>query len=162
MASVLIYLVLIASVGAGLNAGLFFIFSVCIMAALARLPVPDGITAMNAINEVIQSPLFFIVFLGTAVVALAVIVIAFLQGTPGSGLAMAAALVFLAGTIGVTIVVNVPMNDALAAAAPESAEAAALWGGYLATWTAWNHVRTATSLASLVLFVLAYGRMAGA
>ena len=162
MASVLIYLVLIASVGAGLNAGLFFIFSVCIMAALARLPVPDGITAMNAINEVIQNPLFFIVFLGTAVVALAVIVIAFLQGTPGSGLAMAAAVVFLAGTIGVTIVVNVPMNDALAAAGPESAEAAALWGGYLATWTAWNHVRTATSLASLVLFVLAYGRMAGA
>lgn len=162
MASALVYLVLIASIGTGLNAGLFFIFSACIMAALGRLPASGGIAAMNAINDVIQNPLFFVVFLGTAVVALAILVVAFLQGTPGSGFAIAAALVFLVGTIGVTIVVNVPMNDALAAVNPQSAEAASLWSGYLANWTAWNHVRTATSLASLVLFVLAYGRMASA
>lgn len=160
MAAILAYLVLAASIGAGLNAGLFFIFSVCIMGALARLPVPEGIAAMNAINVVIQNPLFFLAFLGTGVVAVAIVVSAFIQGGPGSTLAIAGAIAFLAGTIGVTMVVNVPMNDALAAAQPASSEAASLWSGYLSGWTGWNHVRTLASMASLLLFVLAYARMA--
>lgn len=162
MAPTQVYLVLIAAVGTGLNAGLFFIFSACIMAALGRLPAQGGIAAMNAINDVIQNPLFFLVFLGTAVVAVAVLVVAFMHALPGSGLAIAASLVFLAGTIGVTIVVNVPMNNALAAVAPTDPQAATLWSGYLSNWTTWNHVRSVASFASLVLFVLAYGRMAGA
>lgn len=162
MASLLVSLVLIASVGTGLNAGLFFIFSACIMAALARLPASGGIAAMNAINEAIQNPLFFLVFLGTAVVAVGVLVIAFVHALPGSAIAIAASLVFLVGTIGVTIVVNVPMNNALAAISPADPQAEKLWGDYLSNWTTWNHVRSVASFASLVLFVLAYGRMAGA
>ncbi|SOC40422.1 uncharacterized membrane protein [Rhizobium subbaraonis] len=151
-------LLLVATVGAGLNAGLFFIFSVCIMAALARLPAGEGIAAMNAINVVIQNPLFFAAFMGTALLAVAIIVLAFLNGAPGSALAIGAAAVFLVGTLGVTIVFNVPMNDALAAVNPASPEGEALWKTYLGRWTAWNHVRTVTSIASLVLFILAYAR----
>lgn len=162
MALTQVYLVLIAAVGTGLNAGLFFIFSACIMAALGRLPSEDGIAAMNAINDAIQNLLFFLVFLGTAVVAVGILVIAFVHALPGSALAIAASLVFLVGTIGVTIVVNVPMNNALAATSPAEPRAARLWADYLSSWTAWNHVRSLASLASLVLFVLAYGRMAGA
>lgn len=151
-------LLLVATVGAGLNAGLFFIFSVCIMAALARLPAGEGITAMNAINAVIQNPLFFAAFMGTALLAVAIVVLALLSGAAGSALAIGAAVLFLVGTLGVTIVFNVPMNNALAAVNATSAQGDALWNTYLSQWTAWNHVRTVSSIGSLVLFVLAYAR----
>ena len=36
-----------AALGSGLMAGLFFIFSVCIMQALSRLPPEQGIAAMK-------------------------------------------------------------------------------------------------------------------
>lgn len=148
----------LAAIGAGLNAGLFFIFSVCIMTALGRQPGPAGMATMNAINVVIQAPLFFLVFLGTALLALAVLVLAAVHGGPGSALAALGALVFLIGTIGVTVAVNVPMNNRLAAADPAGPEAAALWTRYLIGWTNWNHVRSITSLAALALFVQAYAK----
>lgn len=60
-----------AIIGSGLMAGLFFVFSVCVMQALSRLPPEQGIAAMNAINVVIQNPLFLIAFMGTALLGLA-------------------------------------------------------------------------------------------
>jgi uncharacterized membrane protein len=34
------------------------------------------------------------------------------------------------------------------------ADAAREWSAYLSTWTAWNHVRTATSLIAAVLMLI--------
>ena len=59
------------------------------------------------------------------------------------------------GVILVTIVFNVPLNDALAAAKPESPASAELWTRYLSVWTGWNHVRTATPLLAAVSFLIA-------
>ena len=160
MASLVPPLTFAAAIGAGLNAGLFFIFSVCIMAAFARLTAAEGIAAMNAINVFIQNPLFVLVFFGTALAALVLIVLAFLAGGPGSMLIAAAGFVFLVGMIGVTIAFNVPMNDQLARLSAGSAEGVALWQRYLSDWTAWNHVRTIASIVSLALFILGYGRVA--
>jgi uncharacterized membrane protein len=53
----------------------------------------------------------------------------------------------------VTMRLNVPLNNALAAAQPESVQARGLWTRYLAEWTAWNHLRTAASLAAAAAFV---------
>jgi uncharacterized membrane protein len=69
---------------------------------------------------------------------------------------LAGSIVYLVGIIGVTMVFNVPMNDALAAAQPESAEAATFWQQYLSTWTMWNHVRTIAGTGALALFILAF------
>ena len=38
---------------------------------------------------------------------------------------------------------------------PQSADGARLWAGYVTTWTAWNHLRTAAALAAAVLLTLA-------
>jgi len=62
----LFFLPLLTLLGCGLMAGLFFIFSVCIMKALGQLPPEKGIAAMQFINVVIVNPLFMLVFLGTA------------------------------------------------------------------------------------------------
>ena len=43
---------------------------------------------------------------------------------------------------------NVPRNDVLAKLQPDAVESASTWTRYVASWTAWNHVRTAAALAA--------------
>jgi uncharacterized membrane protein len=145
-----------AAIGSGLMAGLFFVFSVTIMSALGKLPAAGGIAAMQSINTTILSPLFLTAFMGTALVCVVIAILAMLNWSgPASGWLVAGALLYVAGTFLVTIVFNVPMNDTLAAATPDSAEAASLWTRYLSVWTGWNHVRTVTSTAALGTFIQA-------
>ncbi|MBD9636952.1 DUF1772 domain-containing protein [Ensifer sp. ENS07] len=147
-----------AAIGSGLMAGLFFIFSVCIMQALSRLPPEQGIAAMNAINVVIQNPIFLSAFMGTALLALALVVVAFISGGEGRWWLAAGGIAYVVGVLLVTIVFNVPMNDALAAAAPGQA-ATDLWHErYLTDWVWWNHVRTWASIGALAFFVLGFAR----
>ncbi|WP_104662949.1 anthrone oxygenase family protein [Ensifer adhaerens] len=147
-----------AAIGSGLMAGLFFIFSVCIMQALSRLPPEQGIAAMNAINVVIQNPIFLSAFMGTALLGLALIVGAFVSGGEGRWWLAAGGIAYVVGVLLVTIVFNVPMNDALAAAAPGQA-ATDLWRErYLTDWVWWNHVRTVASIGALAFFILGFAR----
>ena len=53
---------IIAIVGSGLTAGVFYAFSTFVMAALARMPPEQGIAAMNSINVTVINPWFFAVF----------------------------------------------------------------------------------------------------
>ena len=147
---------LAASLGSGMMAGLFFVFSVVIMKALGRLPPAEGIAAMQSINQVILNPWFFAVFFGTALFGLLLTGMAlFHWHSPASGFLIAATLLYLGGCIIVTIAGNVPLNDALAAKNPADDAAAAFWSRYLDVWTRWNHVRAGTCAASSVLFTLA-------
>ena len=107
---------------------------------------------MQSINVTAVSPAFMTALFGTAVACLAT-AIASLQrwGEAGAVAALAGSLLYLIGAIAVTIVFNVPRNDALAAVDPASAEGARLWADYLRSWTAWNHVRTIASMAAAAL-----------
>ena len=58
----------------------------------------------------------------------------------------------------VTVALNVPLNDRLAAFDPADPGAAAFWAHYLRRWTLWNHVRTAASaIAAAGFFYAAAG-----
>ena len=147
---------LAAAAGSALIGGTFFGFSSFVMAALGQLPAPQGIAAMQSINRVVLNPVFLGVFVGTALLCAALAVGALRDGNrPGAGWLLAGAALYLIGTFLVTMVFNVPRNEALARAAPESAEAAALWAGYLRVWTAWNTVRAAAAIAALLALVIA-------
>lgn len=146
----------VAALGAGLNAGFFFAFSILVMPALGKQPPANGIAAMQTINVVVLNPWFFGVFFGTALVSLLLTVMAIVNGTDATIPALAGAAIYLIGTIFVTMAFNVPLNNALAAAAPQSAEGQALWRRYLVTWTNWNHVRTIAPLAACACFMQAY------
>jgi len=50
---------------------------------------------------------------------------------------------------------NVPLNNALAAVDPASADGARVWAGYFTRWTAWNHVRTVAALAAAASLTIA-------
>ncbi|MCI0638375.1 MAG: DUF1772 domain-containing protein [Gemmataceae bacterium] len=147
---------LLAALGSGLIAGVFFIFSTSVMKALARLPVPAGIAAMQSINVVILNPWFFTAFFGTAVAGILAVITAVLHWRyPEAAYVIAGAALYLAGSIVVTIVCNVPKNNALASLAPDDPDAANFWADYVASWTAWNHVRTVASLLATASFTVA-------
>jgi len=146
----------VAAIGCGLVAGIFFAFSSFVMAALGRLPSDHGIAAMNSINVTVINPVFFTAFFGTALLSLVLAVGSWLWWDQASGkLLLAAAVIYLVGSIAVTMVYNVPLNNALAAVQPGTAEATNLWSRYLRDWTMWNTVRTVASVVSMILFILA-------
>jgi uncharacterized membrane protein len=147
---------LLSALGCGLIAGFFFAFSILVMKALATLPPAHGIAAMQAINVIVINPWFFFSFFGTAALCVWAIVAALqLWDDPRAWYWLAGGVLYLAGTILVTLIFNVPRNNALAAVAPTSPEGARIWAGYLSTWTAWNHVRMIAALAAAVCFTLA-------
>jgi hypothetical protein len=71
------------------------------------------------------------------------------------GIILVASLIYLVGCIGVTMVCNVPLNNALQNVTAESRTGTAIWNDYLRRWTRWNHVRTASCIAAAALFVAA-------
>jgi uncharacterized membrane protein len=137
-------------------AGAFFVFSVMVMPALARLPPAQGIAAMQAINVAAVRPWFMAGLFGPAAacVALAVWSVAS-WGEPGAVHLLVGSLIYLLGAIVLTVVFHVPRNDALATVEPTSADAERHWARYVSTWTAGNHVRAAASLAAAATLTLA-------
>lgn len=147
---------LIAALGSGLIAGVFFAFSTFVMKALARLAPAEGIAAMQSINVVVLNPWFLGAFFGTALASAAAIVAGLMAWREnGSTLLVAGGVLYLVGTIGVTMVCNVPLNEQLARIAGTDASAAAAWARYVPSWTTWNHVRTVAALAAAAAFALA-------
>jgi uncharacterized membrane protein len=136
-------------IGAGIVGGVFFAFSTFVMKALAEIPAPHGIAAMQRVNVVVLNPLFLSVFVGTAVLAGICVLAGFVAwGEPRSFLLLAAGLCYALGSFGVTLAFNVPRNKRLARMGSESAEAAAYWPIYRREWSFWNHVRTVASVLS--------------
>lgn len=144
---------ILAAIGSGLNAGLFFIFSNTIMRAFDRLPAAGAVAAMNSINRVILNGLFFLVFFGTALLCLALLV-----GRLDSPLVVVGALFYLIGSIGVTMVCNVPLNDKLAKVSSSADDMETQWRAYRGPWTRWNHVRSVACLLATVTFVIEIAR----
>ncbi len=145
---------LLAALGSGLMAGVFFAFSAMVMKALARLPPAEGIRAMQSINVVALTPAFMTVFFGTAGVSLVAAVFALRAWeAPGARYVLLGSVLYVFGVVGVTAAFNVPRNSALAAVDPAHADAAVQWARYVSGWTAWNHVRMVAALGALVSFL---------
>jgi uncharacterized membrane protein len=111
---------------------------------------------MQSINVAAITPLFMLALFGTgaACVFLAVYSLITWQ-SPGAAYLLPGALLYFVGNVVVTMVANVPRNNALAAVTPASADGARVWTDYLTTWTAWNHVRTVTALAAAASLMMA-------
>ncbi|MFW2440589.1 MAG: DUF1772 domain-containing protein [Arenicellales bacterium] len=141
--------------GSALIGGIFFAFSNFVMKALARVPSPGGIAAMQSINVVVINPSFLGAFMGTAVLSLVVLGLALVQwGHPSAMFFLGGAVFYIVGTFLVTLFGNVPLNDQLAAVSATDAATLDLWEHYLDRWTVWNHVRTVAALVAALLFTL--------
>lgn len=153
---------LLATLGCGLMAGIFFAFSSFMMHALGQLPAREGMAAMQSINVVIVRPSFLVIFLGTAALCVLLIIASLLWWT-GSGAIwrLAGSALYLLGSILVTGMANVPRNNALAAASPNDPNSARVWRDYQSSWTAWNHVRTVACIAATATFAIALRSQSG-
>ncbi|KVO50823.1 hypothetical protein WJ77_21950 [Burkholderia ubonensis] len=155
-ALVTLVLLWFSAIGCGLKAGVYFAFSTFVMTSLGRLAPEAGVAAMNAINVDIVRSLFMPVFLGTTLASLALAILALLnRSEPGAIWIVAGGAIYVLGMFVVTMVFNVPLNDALAATDASSAEGGAFWARYLRDWTVWNHARTVASAAACGLFIAA-------
>lgn len=155
MDQILVVLAFAAAIGSGVMGGFFFAFSVVVMASLARRPATEGMAAMQAINVVVLNPLFFAFFFGTGAICLVLAAMTTVGSSPLNGwLIVIASFAYVAGCIGVTMARNVPLNNALAVADPQSPAGAALWSRYLVTWTQWNHLRTVACIVAAAAFTL--------
>jgi uncharacterized membrane protein len=149
---------ILAVLGCGLIAGVFFAFSTFVMKALGERPAAEGIGAMQSINIVVINPWFMSVFVGTAAICLFLAIYSLWQWQqPVSIYPIVGSLLYIVGCFGVTMAFNVPLNDALAIAKPDSPEGATLWARYLTDWTFWNTVRTIASLVASGLIAIAIG-----
>ena len=150
MNSTLTVLAVGAVVGSGLMGGLLFAFSNFVMRALRALPPESAAAAMREVNVRILNPLFVLLFLGTAVVCVALVwlVVRGAAGPAGPWL-VAGSVAYLAGPLAVTMAFNVPLNNRLAVG--PIAAAAAFWPAYATSWTRWNHLRTLLAVVASAL-----------
>jgi uncharacterized membrane protein len=149
-------LTVVAAVGSALVAGVMLAFSTSVMPGLGRRPAPQAVAAMQAMNSAILNPVFGLVFGGTALVCLGLAVSApFTTDEAGAGWRAVGGLLYVVGTFGVTMVVNVPLNEALDEVDPDSAAGASTWQRFLPRWTAWNHLRTVMATAAAVVLIVA-------
>lgn len=150
-------LLIIAILGTGIVAGAFFAFSTFVLQGIDRAGAAEAARAMRGINVTAVRAPFMIAIFGTALIAAVLLVMAFLgQPAGATWWSITGAVLYLIGVVGVTGGANVPRNNALAA--PADSDAAALaeaWHVFRRGWLAWNHVRTLTSTAACLAFVLA-------
>lgn len=151
----LVALTIATALGSALVSGVFFAFSVFVMPALAARPAPEAIAAMQSINVKAVGVGLMGAMFGTAILSLATLVVGIADsGEDYAVYLIVGALIYLLGSIGVTMAFNVPRNNELALQDVDSPAAAEVWQQYLVGWTAWNHVRTVATLAAAVVLLL--------
>lgn len=145
-----------AILGSALVGGIFFAFSNFVMKALARVPSPEGIAAMQSINVVVLNRWFLGSFIGTAAICLLLAGIA-ISGweKPISLWLLGGAVSYVAGVWLVTIVGNVPLNQRLAEVEPADAASSQIWEDYLDRWTKLNSKRAGSAVCAALLFSVA-------
>lgn len=140
-----------------LSGAIFGFFYAWVCSTMWGLDAADprlAIGAMQAMNASVRNAVFAPAFFGTPLAQLVAAVLAIMARRGRSAIAFGiAALVYLGGGLLLTLLVNVPMNEALALVAipADAASAAAVWRAYSEPWQMWNLLRTAASGISLLL-----------
>lgn len=156
----LAHLVLIVTaIMTALISGLFYAWSCSVVPGLARVSDSTYLEAMQHINRAILNPVFFMSFIGTA---LLLPLSTWLHYGPELNarfwLLLLASVVYLAGTFGVTMFGNVPLNEALDAFNLSSAttqELAAQRARFEGPWNNLNILRTLAGIGALILIIIA-------
>lgn len=143
----------VAAIVSGIVGGIFYAFSSFVMPALSRIPAPEGIRAMQRINIDVFHWSFMGLFFGMPALCLGIaIASAWKVWGSGTPFALTGALVYLLGCFFVTVVGNVPRNNALAQVEASEEAAEGVWHDYLRVWTRWNTLRTVACIVAAVAF----------
>jgi uncharacterized membrane protein len=148
-------ILIITATTTALIAGLFYAYSCSVNLGLGRLSDAGYIAAMQSINKAILNPLFFTSFMGTL---LLLPLCTFLHyGQPATvrfWILLAATLIYVIGTFGVTILGNVPLNDALAKFNMQSASIEDISRQRIKFEGPWNKLHTIRTIAGIICLIL--------
>ncbi|MFD3655757.1 DUF1772 domain-containing protein [Streptomyces sp. NPDC058620] len=132
----------------GLYAGFMLTFLFAIMPGLGALPDGMFTAAMRRFNEKVPGPGFLVVFLGVIVFPAAALLTSGERGD-GERLLAAGALACSVISHAITIIGNIPLNNALAAS--EGGDDKAARAAFEPRWNRLHRVRTVFSFASFAL-----------
>lgn len=134
--------------------GFFYAWVCSTLWGLDAISPAIAIQAMQAMNASVRNAVFFpAFFLTPAVLAItAAALVRVDRGDAGLWFGLAAT-VYAVGGFGVTVILNVPMNEALALIELplEPAAAEAVWRDYSSAWQVWNQVRALACAAAVLL-----------
>ncbi|WP_228435854.1 chryseobasin maturation helper ChrI [Chryseobacterium pennipullorum] len=149
-------LLLITTILTALIGGLFYAYSCSVVLGLGKLSDTEYLKAMQHINREILNPVFFMSFMGTAIL-LPVSAFVF-RGQPAFIFILLAALAYLIGVFGVTVARNVPMNNMLNQFDIPGSTVEAIKQmreNFERRWNFLNNIRTVFSIISIALVVCA-------
>lgn len=144
-----------------LIAGLFYSFSCSVNPGLHRLSDSEYIKAMKSINRAILNPLFFASFIGTLIVTPGTTAL-YLKyvGADGSFyMLLLASIIYGVGVFGVTVLGNVPLNNALDSIEFTNLPHREIRSRRLGFETPWNRLHTIRTIANLVSLLLVVGSL---
>jgi uncharacterized membrane protein len=147
-------LALISLLLAGAIFGFFYAWICSTMWGLDAADPKVAIAAMQAMNGSVRNAVFAPAFFGTPVILILTSVVAWRNARSRAAVAfLVAGVIYFFGGLIATMMVNVPMNEALALVAipDDPTKAAQIWGDYSAKWQVWNIARTVASGISLAL-----------
>ncbi|MFE4977837.1 DUF1772 domain-containing protein [Kitasatospora sp. NPDC056651] len=141
-----------ATTAMGLMAGLFFAFDVSVMPGLAAGDDRTYVTAMQHINSSIENGLFGLVFVGAFAATGIAAWLLHKSGRRQAALWAAGATALYLVALIVTMGVNIPLNNELAAAGDPSQihDFAAVRAKFADTWVSANMLRTALCTGGLL------------
>ena len=148
-----------AALTTALMAGLFYAYSCSVNPGLHRLSDTAYLAAMQSINRAILNPVFFVGFMGTAILLPLSTWVQYGQSVSSRfWFLLSATIVYLVGVIGVTMLGNVPLNEALdtfnlQTASP--AEIATQRTAFEMPWNRLNMLRTVASILAIILVIFA-------
>lgn len=152
-------LVLIGSlVLTGLSAGLFLAWSVSVIPGTKKLADLTYLETMQSINKAILNPGFFVIFFGSLLLLSLSSISEFTGNKLAFWLLLGAAITYLTGTVGVTGLGNVPLNDHLEAlnlADISTQKIEEFRSYYEINWNRLHLIRTVFALLTFLLAVLA-------
>ncbi|TFD65858.1 DUF1772 domain-containing protein [Cryobacterium sp. Hh38] len=152
MSAVEVALTIAAALGAGLTGGVYLAFSFLVLPAFRTLPAAPAVSAMQRINvSAVRAP-FMTVFFGGAAASVAVIVVQLTSNVPAGPTRILGAVLALAAVV-ITVVRNVPLNNALVSVDANSPGLTAAWQSFDRSWSRANYARAAVSVAAAVALI---------
>ncbi|MFH8435838.1 DUF1772 domain-containing protein [Streptomyces sp. NPDC018007] len=147
-----LFLVL-ATIVNGLYAGFMLTFLIAIMPGLTELTDQQFTAAMRRFNEKVPGPAFLVLFLGVVALPAAAFLTGLGEHDEVTGPAVLAALICVIIGHLITVIGNIPLNNALAAS--EGGDDSAARAAFEPRWNTLHQVRTAFSLVACALLAVA-------
>jgi len=150
--SIILFLAILTT---ALSAGLFYAWQVSVIPGLKNIPSKSYLEVMQSINRAILNPGFFIIFFGSLILMILSVYFQYkVNINIGFWLITGGTICYALGTFGVTVLGNVPMNEALDIIHIDTLSWEELENTRLSFEKRWNQLHTVRTIFSVLAFVL--------